>query len=107
MSMYVEVLSGALDSWTADLGDDELLEYVLACLLALPAPADRAGRAADATLATEVAYDCALIKLAATYDIEVETDRYLQPVTERHRLESALAERGIDLRALVVQRRIG
>ena len=103
--MYVEVLSGALESWAADLSDDDLLEYVLACLLALSSPADAAGKAADAALATEVAYDCALIKLAAAYDIDVEAGRYSRPAVERRRLETALVGKGVDLRALVVQRR--
>jgi len=105
--MYVEVLSGALETWVADLGEDDLLDYVLACLVALPSPADKAARAADAALAAQVAYDRALMKLASAYEIEVEPGRYVQPAVERHRLEAALAGRGIDLRALVVQRRIG
>ncbi len=105
--MYVEVLSGALESWVADLDEDDLLDYVLACLLALLSPADAVGRAADAALAAEVAYDRSLIKLAMAYGIDVETGRYLQPAVERQRLERALAGKGVDLRALVVQRRPG
>jgi hypothetical protein len=107
MSMYVEVLSGALESWVADLAEDDLLDYVLACLLALPSSVHGADRAADATLAAEIAYDRALIKLAAANDIDVEAGRFSQPRAERHRLEMALTKKGIDLRALVVQKRIG
>jgi len=105
--MYVEVLSGALESWVADLDEDDLLDHVLACLLALPSPADKVGRAADAALAAEIAYDRALMKLAAAYDIDVAAGRYSRPALERHRLEAALTRRGVDLRALVVQRRTG
>jgi hypothetical protein len=105
--MYVEVLLGALETWVADLSEDDLLDHVLACLLALPSSVHGADRAADAALAAEIAYDRALIKLAAANDIEVEAGRFLQPRAERHRLEMGLSRKGIDLKALVVQRRTG
>ena len=63
MSMYVEVLSGALDTWAADVSEDDLLDYVLACLLALPAAAPRFGQSANAQLAAEIAYDLSLIHI--------------------------------------------
>ena len=107
MSMYVDVLSSALESWGPDVDQDDLLDHVLACLLALP-PSSPAGRqSANAMLAAEIAYDRALIKLAAAYGIDVAAGRFSRPRAERDRLERELVARGIDLRALVAFRRSG
>lgn len=106
MSMYVEVLSGALDNWGPDVDEDDLVDHALACLLALsPSPSDR--RSANAKLASEIAYDRALIKLAAANGIDVAAGRFSRPQAERNRLERELVERGIDLRSLVAFRRSG
>jgi hypothetical protein len=105
MSMYVEVLSGALDTWAADLSEDALLDHVLACLLALPSATAASGQSANAQLAAEIAYDRALFKLAAHHGIDVAAQRFSRPQAERHRLEAELVRRGIDLKALIDQRR--
>jgi hypothetical protein len=105
MSMYVDVLSGALDTWESEMSEDDLLDHVLACLLALRPGARGSDQSSNALLAAEIAYDRALFKLASDHGIEVSTHRFLRPEAERHRLEVELAQRGTDLKALVVQQR--
>lgn len=82
MSMYVEVLSGALDTWAADVSEDDLLDHVLACLLALPSATSGSGQSANARLAAETACDRALFKLAAHHGIDVAGQRFSRPQAE-------------------------
>ena len=100
MSMYVEVLSGALDAWPDHLVDDALLEHVLSCRAALPDRDLGAGVFSDVALAAEVSYDRALINLAAAHGIDVSPTNFAHPKIERERLEAALAVVGVDLEAL-------
>jgi hypothetical protein len=95
--MYVEVLCGALEEWDHELSDEELLVHTLACRAALPGHALGAGGWAQASLVAEVAYDRALISLAAVHGIDVHCRNFAHPGIERVRLETALARRGIDL----------
>jgi hypothetical protein len=95
--MYVEVLSGAIDEWDAKLSGDALVSYVLSCRAALPAQDLGAGVWSEAALVAEVAYDRALINLAAEFGIDVTPTNFVHPRIERERLEMALAQRGLDL----------
>ncbi len=97
VSMYVEVLSGAIDSWDTGLSGDALVDYALSCRAALPAQDLGAGVWSESTLVAEVAYDRALISLAVEYGIDVTPTNFVHPKIERYRLEVALAERGLDV----------
>jgi hypothetical protein len=99
VSMYVEVLSGAINGWDTDLSGDELVDYVFECRAALPARDLGAGVWSEQALIDEVMYDRALICLAAERGIEVTPTNFVHPKIERERLEVALAGRGLDLRS--------
>ena len=91
VSMYVEVLSGAIDRWVTELSGDDLIDYVLSCRAALPAQDLGAGVWSEVTLVAEVAYDRALINLAAEFGIDVTPTNFAHPRIERfRRLEVAL-----------------
>jgi hypothetical protein len=72
-------------------GDDAMAMYVQ--LLS----ADRSHRSAEGSLANDVQYDCALIRLCAATGIETTAACFEQPRVERARLERALATTGMDL----------
>jgi hypothetical protein len=97
VNMYVRVLCGALDEWDQNLSDEDLFDHALCCRAALPAHALGAGGWTQASLAAEVAYDRALISLAAVHGIDVHARNFAHPGIERVRLEAALARQGIDL----------
>jgi hypothetical protein len=97
--MYIEVLFGAINGWDADLLGDDLVDYVFECRAALPAQDLGAGVWSETALIAEVAYDRALINLAAEYGIDVTPANFAHPKIERERLETALARRGLDLRS--------
>lgn len=90
MSMYVTVLSGALDQWDSDLDDEALLDYVHDCRAALPAQDLGAGMWSETALVAEVAYDRGLVCLAAQYGIDVSPRNFVHPKIERERLEFEL-----------------
>ncbi len=85
--MYVTLLSGALDLWDADLDDDALLDHVRDCRAALPARDLGAGAMSGTALAAEIAYDRALVCLAAQSGIDVTPTNFVHPRIERERLE--------------------
>ena len=95
--MYVTLLSDALDLWDADLDDDALLDHVRDCRAALPARDLGAGVLSGRALAAEVAYDRALVCLAAQCGIDVTPTNFAHPRIERERVELELARRGVDL----------
>jgi hypothetical protein len=97
MSMYVEVLSGAMDTWDTELSGEALVDHVLSCRAALPDRGLGAGVWSEATLVAEVAYDRALISLAVEYGVDVTPTNFVHPRIERERLEFALGQRGLDL----------
>ena len=97
MSMYVTVLSGALDQWDSDLDDEALLDYVRDCRAALPAQDLGAGMWSETALVAEVAYDRGLVCLAAQYGIDVSPRNFVHPKIERERLEFELVARNVDL----------
>jgi hypothetical protein len=95
--MYVEVLWRAVEEWDEDLSDEALLDYAVDCRAALPVHALGSGGWAQASLEAEVAYDRALINLAAVHGIDVHAQNFVHPSIERVRLESALSQQGINL----------
>ncbi len=99
MNMYVQVLTGAMDSWDTELSGGPLLDYVLSCRAALPERDLGAGVWSEASLVAEVAYDRALISLAVEYGVDVTPTNFVHPRIERDRLEAALEKRGLDLRS--------
>jgi hypothetical protein len=93
------VLSGALESWSDDLTDDDLLQYARALRAKLPVRDLGAGTWSAEALAVEVAYDCALINLAAAHGIDVAPRDFAHPKISRVRLEESIAAIGIRLDA--------
>jgi hypothetical protein len=98
--MYVDILSGAQVGWVSDLSEDALLHYVLSCRALLSSHDPGAGGSAHASLAAAIAYDRALMNLAAARGIDASPRNFCNPPMERRRLETALAEGGIDLEGL-------
>jgi hypothetical protein len=100
MSMYADLLSSALVGRLEQLSGDALVGYALICRANMLASGPCRGNSAYAALATEIAYDRALLKLCAANDIAVVAADFSHPVEERHRLEVELADAGLDLAAL-------
>jgi hypothetical protein len=105
MSMYVDILSSALDSWVDELIGTALVDYALVCRAEMLGVGSHRGDTAYSSLATEIAYDRALIKLCETNNVAVEATSFAFPRQERARLEHELAVTGIDLAALARRRR--
>ena len=105
MSMYVDILSRALDCWVDELTGSALVDYVLACRAEMLETGPRIGDTAYSSLAADVAYDRALIKLCETNYVTVTATGFAFPRQERVRLERELATCGIDLVALARRRR--
>ncbi len=99
MSMHVSILSSAFEVFEPGLNDDALLEHVRRCRGALPTWELGAGIVSAEGLAVEIAYDRALVCLAARFGIDVSPFGFAHPKIERERLELALVEAGIDLEA--------
>ena len=97
VSMYVEILSSAMDTWVEQLTGDALVEYALTCRGLLLSPRDRRGMSAMSRLAAEIAYDRALIRLCETHGVDVAITNFAFPVSERTRIERLLASSGVDL----------
>jgi hypothetical protein len=98
--MYVALLLTALDNWDEDLGDDALIEYALACRAEMLSALPRRGESTYSALASEIAYDRALIKLCEAHDLEVVVADFAHPKEERALLEYELGAAGFDLNAL-------
>jgi hypothetical protein len=97
MSMYVTLLSGALDLFDTDLDDAALLNHVSECRAALPAYDLGAGVWSESAVVAEIAYDRSLVCLAARWGIDVTPTNFMHPKIERNRLELELECRGVDL----------
>ncbi len=104
-SMYVALLLTALDDWNEDLSDDALIEYVLACREEMLGALPRRGEGTYSALASEIAYDRALIKLCEAHDLEVVAANFAHPKEERAHLEFELGAAGYDLNSLARRRR--
>jgi hypothetical protein len=95
--MYSRILSTALEDWVDDLTDDVLIDYALACRSEMLELRAYQGQSALISLAAEVAYDRALLKLCEAHGINVADLSFVHPQEERVRLEAALAAAGLDL----------
>jgi hypothetical protein len=95
--MYVDILSSALDKWVTDLAGPELIEYAVICRDELRAVAPPNGGSAYEGLAAEIAYDRALIAICTERGIDAHATTFAYPHAERKRIESILADMGIDL----------
>ncbi len=95
--MYVTLLTNALARWDTNLDDETLLDYVRDCRAALPARDLGAGVMSEADLVAEIAYDRALVCVAARNGIDVKPRNFVHPRIERDRLELELVRRGVDL----------
>lgn len=105
MSMYADILSSALDGWVDELTGAALLDYVLVCRAEMLGAGTHYGDTAYSSLAAEIAYDRALIKICQSNGVAVAATSFDHPRQERARLERALALAGIDLAALTRRRR--
>ena len=105
MSMYVDILSSALDSWVDELTGSALVDYVLECRAEMLSTGPHNGHSAYSSLAAEVAYDRALIKLCDVNYVPVTATGFAVPGGERARLERELTTVGINLAALARRRR--
>jgi hypothetical protein len=104
MSMYVDLLSSALDTWIDELTGEALIGYALSCRAEMLQVGPHRGDTAYSSLAAEVAYDRALIKLCQTNEVPVMATSFAYPREERARLEGELATAGVDLAALARRR---
>jgi hypothetical protein len=102
-SMYADLLSNAIDSWQGELSGGALFDHVLACRIEMLASAPAQGENAYLSLAKEVAYDRALIRLCASHGITANAVDFAHPNVERSRLERALVDHGINLTDLARQ----
>jgi hypothetical protein len=100
VSMYVDILSSALDDWVTDLSGPDLIEYAVLCRDELRAVAPPHGGSAYTALAAEIAYDRALIALCTERGIDAHATSFSYPVAERRRIESVLRQLGVDLDSL-------
>jgi len=96
--MYSLILLSALDDWVNEFTGDALIDYALVCRSEMLKPSEYQGGSALTSLAAEVAYDRALLKLCEAHGINVVNLSFLHPQEERARLEAALAMAGLDLR---------
>ena len=99
MTMYVEVQQRSSENSDEEPADDYLLDHVLALRAGLPLHDLRAGMWSGEALAAEIAYDRALINLAARHGIDVAPVHFAHPRIERKRLEFELSCLGVGLRA--------
>jgi hypothetical protein len=98
--MYTHLLSSVQGDMVEDLAGEALICYAVACRTATLDSGLHSGQSVYAALATEVAYDRALIKLCRANGVEAIESRFSHPRDERDRLEDELAAAGIDLAAL-------
>jgi hypothetical protein len=98
--VYSYLLSSVNGDMAADLVGEALVDYALVCRTATLDCGPHPGQSVYSALATEVAYDRALISLCRANGVEVIESRFSHPGEERDRLERALAAAGTDLAAL-------
>jgi hypothetical protein len=97
VSMYVDILSSALDEWVTDLVGPDLIAYALLCREELRAVSPPKGGSAYVALAAEIAYDRALITLCTERGIDAHATSFSYPMSERRRIEAMLRHDGVDL----------
>ncbi len=95
--MYTDLLVRAQDSLLQDLDGNALVWYAIERRSEMLASGPVARASAMATLAVDVAYDCALLKLCAMEDIAALPTDFSSPAQGRRRFELELKSAGIDL----------
>jgi hypothetical protein len=94
--MYVDLLTRALGTDEADSKSHDLLLAELVDSRARLAVSDGGSRtSATESLAREIAYDGALIRLCEAMSVPASADRFTNPNSERHRLEDELRSLGV------------
>ncbi len=102
-SIYADLLTSALASWEGEFSGGVLFDHVIACRMEMLSSAPAPGENAYLTLARDIAYDRALIKLCAKNGIDARAVDFAHPSEERSRLERALADHGVNLTAIARQ----
>jgi hypothetical protein len=100
--MYSHILEAALREHSqraSELTTDEVLAILSDCRqsLALLGSGKRGANWGSAALAKQVAYDLALIDLAKSVGLDVDSSSFDQPESRRIELEYELIARGIQL----------
>jgi hypothetical protein len=98
-SMYSDLLTNALANMDGVWNADDLFDHVLACRAEMLSSKPSPGDDAYLTIAKEIAYDRALIKLCLTHGIVARAQDFTHPGEERRRLERALVDHGVILTA--------
>ena len=101
MSMYVDILSSALEGWVNERSGSVLIDDSLALRVEMLDHRHHRSAPVHEALAAEVAYDRALICLCAEHGVTVEISEFADPQAVRARLECELARSGVDLSVLV------
>jgi hypothetical protein len=96
-SMYVDLLRHASASSPITLSSEELFDHLMTCRREMLMPAPATEESAYRTLALEVAYDGALVRLCVLLKLSTDIALFAHPIVERRRLEHALAAIGINL----------
>ena len=99
-SMYADLLTNALANMDGAWRADDLFDHVLACRIEMLSSSSLPGDDAYLTLAKEIAYDRALIRLCVTHGVEARAVDFAHPGEERRRLERALIDRGVNFTEL-------
>ena len=102
--MYADLLTNALASWDGELSAGALFDHVLASRIEMLSATPSPGDDAYLTLAKEITYDRALIKLCATHGIDARAVDFAHPSEERSRLERTLTDHGVNLTELSRER---
>lgn len=102
-SIYADLLTNALASWGGELSGGALFDHFIACRIEMLGSARAPGENAYLTLAKDIAYDRALIKICAKNGIDARAVNFAHPSGERGRLERALFDHGINLTAIARQ----
>jgi hypothetical protein len=96
--MYVDLLTRALgNDETEDRSEDLLLADVVSSRARLDAAKGDPATSAAESLARELGYDGALIRLCVAMAVPAMPAWYFNPGSERARLEQELADRGVAL----------
>jgi hypothetical protein len=102
-SIYADLLTSALASWQGEFSGGVLFDHVIACRIEMLNSAPTPGENAYLTLARDISYDRALIKLCVKNGIDARAVDFAHPSEERSRLERALADHDINLTAIAKQ----
>lgn len=98
MTMYTELLAASLCDQANGVEITQLLVEAMTCRRQLEATiGERLRVEAAESLAINIAYDLALLKLCSALQISCDPRRFSQMLVERRRLEDALAQQGIDI----------